>query len=87
MLRHDYNPIRARMLWVGVINTVAAGLVMAGLGAEVINGWAAWGIGALDLLVMAGVLVRGTQKSELRTTPLDEAGQPINPAYTSRDPS
>lgn len=79
---NDYYPIRRRMLWVGIINAVVGALALAGVGADVLNGWAAWGIGVLDLLVMAGILVRGTTDAETNTIPIDSLGVPLNPEYT-----
>lgn len=74
-----YYPIRQRVLWVGIIQMVFTGLALAG--ADIADGWAAWAIGVVDLLVLAGVLTVATKSAEKYTTPLDENGDPLSPDY------
>lgn len=76
-----YYPIRQRMVWVAIIQSVVAALVLAGVSAEVLQGWVAWGVSLLDVLVLVGVLSAGTKAAEQNTTPLDNAGRPLNPVY------
>lgn len=81
-----FHPIRQKALWVGLIQWLAAGLALAGLGAEVVEGWAAWLTGGLTLLVLAGVLAKGATDAEGNTTPVDDQGDPLNLEYQRAHP-
>lgn len=78
----EYHPIRQKMVWVGLIQFLASGLVLAGFGAELVEGWAQWLAGGLYLLVLAGVLTAGSTAAEENTTPLTDKGEPLNPEYS-----
>ena len=80
-----YHPIRQKMVWVALIQFVASGLVLGGLSADIIQGWAAWLISGLNIAVLAGVLVKGTTEAENNTTPLDDIGEPLNAQYYKLD--
>lgn len=83
----NYHPIRQKMLWVAIIQFISTGLVLAGFAAEVIDGWAQWLIGGLNIFILAGVLFQGTTAAEQRTTPLNKYGEPLNPEYELAPPS
>lgn len=78
---NSYNPIRKRMVWVGTIQTAITALTMSGLGTDIINGIQGIALGVVNVLVLAGVLVKGTKDSEKNTTPVSDTGEPLNPEY------
>jgi bacteriorhodopsin len=88
MTASNYHPIRQKMLWVLIVQAIATALVLAGVSAEVVTGWAQWFVGVLNILVLAGVLYKGTTEAERYTTPLDAKGRTLNLeyAYLEHDP-
>lgn len=80
----NYHPIRRHAVWVAIIQSLAAALVLAGVGADVLQGWIAWSASALNILVLVGVLSSGVKAAEHDTTPLDKRGVPLNPLYMVR---
>lgn len=69
------------MVWVAIIQFIASGLILGGLSAELIEGWAAWLTSGLNIAVLLGVLTQGTKEAEKYTTPLDKYGDTLNLQY------
>lgn len=81
-MKNNYYPIRERAVWVGLVQLIITGLTLAGVGAEVLTGWSAWFVAAVDLAVVAGVLSVGVKSAEQNTTPVANSGEPLNPSYS-----
>lgn len=81
-MKDQYHPIRQKMVWVLIIQSVASALVLAGVATETLaEDWTQWTAGVINILVLGGVLAKGTTEAEESTTPLDEQGDPLNPDY------
>lgn len=79
-LRKNYYPIRQRMVWVAIVQSVAVAAALVGVQLDLAP-WVDWAIGVVDIFVLVGLLARGTAEAETQTTPLDEHGRPLNSNY------
>lgn len=78
----NYYPIRRKATWIAIIQAAAALAAIVGVQFDV-EVWVKWLIGVLDILVLTGVLIKGTRDAEKQTTPVDQmTGEPLNPEYT-----
>jgi len=77
----ERHPIRKQMFWVVLVQAIVTVAAAAGIASDVTEGWQEIAVAALNVLVLLGVLGKGTTQAEEYTVPLDGVGEPLNDQY------